>query len=148
MRAILRDDGCGYPRVRSGLTVGLDDDSVPTVLDGDIPGPTPLPGSTLPLVSVRDRQANGYDDEGNPQWTWRTLVDGARAVTYTEREERDDRAGTTTVVASVRFLYDWAVDIRETAIARTEDGHTWRVTAVEHFPGQALLTLERTDDGA
>ncbi len=142
-RVSLRDDSC-WGGLSQGVGVGLDDDSCR-------PAPVP-PGeeqpNILPRITVRDRVSQGMDALGNPTWAWADRVVDAPTTMWVQREERDDRAGVTRVRARVGFLYPTDVPaLRETARAKTDDGHQWTVSEIERWPGRVEMTMERVDDG-
>jgi hypothetical protein len=147
---MLRDDYAGYYAPGTG-GVRLDDDAQgraysglsPTV-DESVPGSVE-PGPTInPMVTVRDRVHDGYDDDGNPKWSWTDLISGRSAVYWKDRTEVSDAAGSAVVTAQLQILYpDDRPDIAETAQVLA-DGVLWRVTKVTRLPGRVLLDVERT----
>lgn len=153
-RAILRDDhrpGSTGLLGTGGVVLGLDDDQVPfwtpTALMDD---PNPKPGvDVLPRLSVRDRETLGYDEGGNPTWTWVDRVTDVPAVKWTQRTEVDERAGMTLLRARVTLAYPSTLPpVRETASVRTSDGEVWSVTNIERYPDRLTMLMERIDDGA
>lgn len=137
MRAVLNGGGC---------RVGLDSGRVAAGLDGCQP-----PGDGVrvnPLISMKDRRADGFDAEGNPRWKWESRLDGVQAVTWQQREERDDRAGVTLVRVQATVLYPVGEpNVRETAMCRTEDGNIWSVKAIARHPDRLVIDMQRVDDG-
>lgn len=150
-RVRLRDD---FDR-RRGAGVRLDDDtlgrmSVPAGLDDDCAdcGDGGAPVSLYPLLTIRERFAAGFDEAGNPKWNWADVVKDQGMIAYEERNEVDDRAGLTVVVATMVFLYPFSSPaIRESATVRTSDGYRWRITGLKRFPDRLQLETERIDDG-
>lgn len=143
VRVSLRDDP-----LCCGATVGLDDDLRPVNAGLSDDPNQPPPVDVLPRVSIRDREGNGYDDLGNPRWVWVDRVTDASAVMWEQREEVDDRAGTTLIKARTTVLYPPALPpLRETASVRTSDGNVWSVTALDRFPDRVTVQMERVDDG-
>lgn len=154
-RAMLRDDFGSY---YTGSCIGtrLDDDSGSSVQigigDGTGSGPDGgafvPPANLYPLLTIRERFAAGYDDDGNPTWTWADVVDGVGMIAYETREEKDDRAGITLVKADMVFLHPFSAPaIRETATVRTSDGHRWSIDGLKRFPDRLQLEVTRIDDG-
>ena len=160
VRAMLRDDYAapgGYPDV--SRRVRLYDDSrsaVPTVIGG-LADATPGDGSTItpthpevfPTITVRGRFSTGYDDDGNPMWSWADVVKDQPALVWEERQEGDERANTSTVTATFTFLYPYsAPEIRESATVLTSDGRRWSVDKLVRAPDRYTATVTRIDDGA
>lgn len=99
----------------------------------------------MPNVSVRVRTFAGYNDDGDPTFTWETVVDAVRAVVFEDRTELDDTAGLVKVVATVTVPYDGDVVVTESATVAISTGGDYRVTGVGQWPGWLKLTLERVD---
>lgn len=145
-RVILRDDPrpCGAPLV----SVSLDSDPNTTAAGlADDPNQAVLV-SVFPAISIKDRVADGLDDDDNPKFTWVTLIEDAPTVQWYQREESSNAAGVSLVKATAVILYPPELaDVRETASAKTSDGLIWAVTSVARFPRSLGLELERVDDG-
>jgi hypothetical protein len=149
-RAMLRDDYASY---RAGGTgVLLDDDGRSSVQTGigDTQGPIvpgdPNPGAKVgPLVTVRERVSQGFDEDGNPMWGWTDVVADIESIATGDRTEVSDAAGTSTVRGSYTVLYPAEYrDVKESAQVRAE-GFLWNVTKVTRFPDRITLDVERTD---
>lgn len=153
-RAMLRDDyNRGPASSLNGGGVRLDDDgrsSVPTGIRDTpgpgVPGETPPPAHSVgPVVTVRERISQGFDDDGNPKWGWQDVVSNVETIAVEDRQEISDNAGSVLVSATVTFLYpDDYAPIRETAQVRLE-GKLWRVVKVIPAPGRTTLKLERNE---
>lgn len=148
-RSMLRDDYAGWYAPGTG-GVRLDDDSqgraqavLSPVVDESVPGAV-VPGPTInPMVVVRERVHDGYDDDGNPKWSWTDLVSDRAASFVEDRTEVSDAAGSATVTATLLILYpDSKPEIRETAQVLI-NGVRWHVTKVARPPGRVILTVER-----
>lgn len=114
-------------------------------LDENHPDPSLPPiEETLPLVWLRERVPLGFDNNGNPTWTWADRVVAERAMTYEVRREEDDRAGVSTVSIEVRLAYlQTAPDIVETAMLRTEDGKLWNVSKIQREATSIVVWANR-----
>lgn len=153
-RAMLRDDYAGYYAPGTG-GVRLDDDSrargvaglAPDV-DETVPGALPAPGTRInPLVTVRERFATGYDDNGNPIWNWADVITAQSAVSFEEREEVSDVSNLSVQTATLLILYPYSAPaIRESATVLTDDGRRWKITGITRLPDRLQLKVERIDD--
>ena len=142
-RVVLRDDPGGqYDHVK----IRIDDSLVDAELAED---PIPSISHTVnPLISVKDRVADGFDVDGNPTWTWVDRITNAFAVTWMVRTEVEPRGGMSLLKATVTFLYPMSEpDITPAAMAKTSDGHVWSVRSVERYTTQVVMAIERVDDG-
>lgn len=109
--------------------------------------PAPPAGGDLlagQSVTVRRRLRTGYDEDGNPEFSWTDVVSGA-VLGSESRRETDPVAGTSRWTATVTVLYDgpdW-----QDATAEVIDGRGlhWAVTAVLQLPGRLQLALARTE---
>lgn len=128
VQVALDDDGCAPCRLSSGL--------------GPAEQTETDPGSVLPVLTVRLRERTGYDDDGNPKFSWTTVAEGP-AIVFTRREEFDADAGFTQVFATGLVMYDGDLEIPETASVVDDDGTLWRVLAVRQQPGSLGFDLER-----
>ena len=153
-RAMLREDYGNYYGTGACKGVRLDDDSGSSVQvgigdgTGGLPGEIPPPANIYPLLTIRERFAAGYDDDGNPAWTWADVVENVPMIAYETREEKDDRAGITLVKAELLFLHPYTAPmIRETATVRTSDGYRWQITGLKRFPDRLQVNATRIDDG-
>lgn len=149
-RVMLRDD---YGRAgSSGSGIRLDDDGRSSVQSGigntpDVGYPSdPGPHSSVgPLVTVRERVTDGFDEDGNPRWAWTDVVTDIEAIAVGDRTEVSDAAGTSTVSGSFTLLYPAEYrDVKESAQVLS-GGKLWDVTKVERFPDRITLHVERTD---
>lgn len=153
-RAMLRDDYAGYYAPGTG-GVRLDDDvrsAGKTVLapdvDETVPGSLPAPGPKInPLVTVRERFATGYDEDGNPMWSWADVISDQSAISFEEREEVSDVSNLTVQTATLLILYPYSAPaIRESATVLTDDGRRWDITGITRLPDRLQLKVERLDD--
>lgn len=139
------------PTAYDPVTVALDDDGCQPCLDRSTGNPPPVPGdgsdgqpTINPVLTLRIRIKQGYEDDGTPRLAWVDLVRG-QAITFTQRTEWNQEAGTTKVVARATMLYEGERKVTETASATDDAGQMWRVTAVSQIPGSLTLALERID---
>lgn len=95
--------------------------------------------------TVRQRSRTGYDESGNPTYSWADVATAATGILYEERTEFDAVAGLTLVKARLVMLYDGPVSIHETATVTRSDGTRYVVTGSKMLPGQAELLMERVD---
>jgi len=135
-RAWLRDD-VGY--VDDGVSVALDGDGhgVPAFLDPDEASVDAVATSTV--VQVRQRDFAGYDDDGNPEFLWVTVVDGD-AVVWEVADEVDQFTSALTGMCVV--LYDGDVVVTEGAVV-VKDGVHWDVLQVKRPEGRLEFKIRR-----
>jgi len=152
-RAMLRDDYANHWPLTPG--VRLDDDSsfagkvsLSPYADDSVPGSLPDPGTRInPLVTVRERFAVGYDDDGNPAWNWADVISAQSSISFEEREEVSDVGNVSKTTATLLILYPYgAPAIRESATVLTDDGRRWSITGLTRFPDRLQLKVERIDD--
>lgn len=133
----LRDDPAGYAAGHPIPATG-DGSGSPIYLDGDTGGYDLAPT----LAEVRQRFFNDYDDNGDPYFTWETVVTG-EVVAFTMSSEIDQftsiRKGTLTV------LYSGTTNVTEGAVVVDSDGLHYAVVGVNCPPGRLELTLERVE---
>lgn len=152
-RAMLRDDYAGYYDT-SVRGVRLDDDvraggtaTLAPVVDESVPGSNKPGPNPYPLVTVRERFATGYDDDGNPMWTWADVISQSSALVFEERTESSDSANMAVETATVMVLYAYGEPpIRESATVLTSDGRRWRIKSLKRMTDRYQLDLERIDD--
>lgn len=143
VRAWLRDD-VETPAWRDRSTT-----YEPVAVDTADEPPATVPTTTTvvnPRLTVRLRTRTGYDDDGVPQFTWTTLVEG-EATLYEEREEVDAEAGVTRIAARAVLLYAGSSQVPETASVTRDDGVIYRVVAVRQVPGRLEFDLIRLASG-
>lgn len=112
-------------------------------LEEDAPG---AEVEVLPVLTVKVRTKTGVNDDGDPVFSWTTLVEGP-ATLWEQREEGDDIAGATRVKAKATMLYDGNQTITESAMVLADTGGRFRVTSVAQVPGHVSFDLERMSDG-
>lgn len=133
VKAGLDDDGCiPCTDLKSGML---------PVVPGE--GDDPI---VNPVLKVRIRTKQGYEDDGSPRLEWVDLVEG-QAISYTQRQEFDQAAGRTVVDARATMLYEGDVRVTETASVTDDSGYTWRVLSVAQLPGMLSLVLQRIEQG-
>lgn len=153
VRSWLRDDPlCALPP-DDGLVgrvgVALDDDCCDvggvSTGGGDGDPVTPIVDNPQQHVVIKARQRDGFDVDGNPMFSWTTLVDGP-AYWSSERKEFDHVAGMTFVVAKAMVEYGGPERIFETAVLkRVSDETVWRVVGVAQPYGRVELDLRRIE---
>jgi hypothetical protein len=95
-------------------------------------------------LSLWKRLVSGWSAEGNPEFGWEPLTT-APSVLVEERREFDADSGMTSVKATATVPYRGEDMVRETIVARADDGREWRVTAVQQYPDRLELTMDRID---
>ena len=139
------------PSQMDPVKAGLDDDWCLPCTDRHAADSPPVPGdgdnggtTVNPILAVRSRIKQGFDDDGSPELIWVDVVKG-QAITYTQRSEYDEQAGGTLVKATATMRYEGDVRVTETASVLDDSGNRWRVLAVGQIPGMLSLTLQRLD---
>lgn len=133
------------------VKAGLDDDGCVPCTDRTSGTPPVVPGDdgdtvVNPVLTVRIRTKQGYDDDGSPRLEWVDLMSG-QAISYTQRQEFDQAAGRTVVDARATMLYEGDVRVTETASVTDDSGYTWRLLSVAQLPGMLSLVMQRIEQG-
>lgn len=128
--------------------------------------PYPDMDSNLPVLTIRMPAKNGYDDDGNPKWTWRTVLTGpaayfeeltllgasgaatgpARRLGRLGRFQTDTEAGKSVIYAqaTMNFPGDYlGEEITESAKVYRDDGKRYSVKRVITHPDSIDLVLAR-----
>lgn len=100
----------------------------------------------LPTVTVRQRVPQGYDADGDPLFSWTTVVSDV-AVLWEQRREMDDVAGVVDHLAVCQVLYDGNAAVSESAVVETSFENVWRVVSVRQLPDRLEFDLHRVDHG-
>lgn len=164
-KARLHDDGDSIPTASLSVRQAIEGDRC------DIPvQPYPDMDSNLPVLTVRQPTRNGFDDDGNPKWTWTTVLSGpaayfeeltllgasgaatgpARRLGRLGRFPVDPEAGKSVIYAqaTMHFPGDYEGDeITESAKVYHENGRRYSVTRVITHPDAIDLVLTRPSQG-
>ena len=129
---------------RPGPTVRLGRKAT-IMVDGSCCGcDTPVgPDPTLTEFTVRARDRDGYDDDGNPRYVWVDVLTGP-ALEWSTRTEIDQTAGITRVTGVLVMANPAGVTIHETGIA-VSGGMVWSITKTVPGPAGIKLHLLRLD---
>lgn len=146
-RAWLRDD-VGIPS--GAVKIALDDDSCcggacdHVGPDPDVPLP-PGEEQVFPVLTLSARYRTGYDEDGNPMYSWVTIVKGP-AVRWVARKEFDPKAGATLVTAKATMGYEGPVAVTETAQVSDGAGRKWRITGINQAADLLVMELVRIEE--
>lgn len=143
VRAVL--GGSCNQRDDRGVKVALDDSCGPV---RGTPGvPTSVPDVEVwPMLEIRLRTRTGFDDDGNPVFTWSAIAT-ERSMLWEERTEVDPDAGVTEVKAKAVLSNDAALEVvPETAVvAAPGSDETWRVTSSAVYPDRVEVQMVRIE---
>jgi hypothetical protein len=116
--------------------------------DGLVVGETPideLPGTLMPRLIVRGRDQTGWDDFGNPTFTWFDIIEGIAHMWTIREEVRPHEAGFTNVTAEARLLNAIGLDfLPETSVVHNISEQTfWKVKATSVTVDRIEMKLTR-----
>lgn len=115
---------------------------VPVALAEDNVG---LGVETNATLTVHERHSTGYDEDGNQEFAWTTVLSGVACLRVT-RAETNDVTGLSKVTATATMLNPADVLIAESAAVIDADGTTWNVTSVNREPGWVGFVMWRNDE--
>lgn len=141
VRRLLSDDP-GYDPIRQ--VVDGDRGCVATAEEIDAADPL----SVFPTLSIFVRTRTGYDDDGDPEFSWSLAVVDT-AIGFVAPSEIDSIAGISVVPGRATMLYDGDVPVTSTAVAHSSFGPRYRVTSAVQIGDVLeleLLDVEDADD--
>lgn len=117
-------------------------------LDGDVKACTPVVSEQqgFPNVTLSRRIFDDYDEDGNIEYSWETVVDEAASTFRTQRNEHDDRAALTVIEAHVSVAYHGDLTAQESWVLKL-DGVVWKISSVAQVPGMIQLVCWSSETG-